>query len=77
MNVARAWTKAWTIMKGVEIPDTLPRDFVSKHRTELGQNLTLSDLPYKINGAMAESVRQMASSVVTKIKETVFPLLGA
>jgi hypothetical protein len=31
----------------------------------------------KINGAIAESARQMASSVVTKIKETVFPLLGA
>ena len=76
MNVARAWTKAWAIMKGVEIPDTLPSDFVSKHRTELGQNLTLSDRPYKINGAIAESARQMASSVVIKIKETVFPLLG-
>jgi len=77
MNVARAWTKAWAIMKGVEIPDTLPQDFINKHRTKLGQNLTLSDLPYKINGAIAESARQMASSVVTKIKETVFPLLGA
>jgi len=77
MNVARAWTKAWAIMKGVEIPDTLPHNFVSKHRTELGQNLTLSDRPYKINGAIADSARQMASSVVTKIKETVFPLLGA
>jgi acetoin utilization protein AcuC len=77
MNVARAWTQAWAIMKGVEIPDTLPQEFVNKHRTELGQNLTLSDRPYKINGAIADSTRQMASSVVTKIKETVFPLLGA
>jgi len=77
MNVARAWTKAWAIMKGVEIPDSLPQDFVNKHRAELGQNLTLSDRPYKINGAIADSARQMASSVVTKIKETVFPLLGA
>ena len=76
MNVARAWTKAWAIMKGVEIPDSLPQDFVNKHRAELGQNLTLSDRPYKINGAIADSARQMASSVVTKIKETVFPLLG-
>jgi acetoin utilization protein AcuC len=77
MNVARAWTQAWTIMKGVEIPDRLPRDFVNKHRTKLGQNLTLSDLPIKIKGAVAESARQMASSVVTKTKETVFPLLSA
>jgi len=64
-------------MKGVEIPDSLPQDFVNKHRTELGQNLTLSDLPIKIKGAAAESSRQMASSVVTKIKDTVFPLLAA
>jgi len=73
--VARAWTQAWAIMKGIEIPDTLPQDFVKKHRTELGQNLTLSDLPYKMNGAIAESARQMASLVVTKIKKTIFPLL--
>ena len=77
MNVARAWTQAWAIMKGVEIPDRLPRDFVNKHRTELGQNLTLSDPPIKIKGAVAESARQMASSVVTKIKKTVFPLMAA
>jgi acetoin utilization protein AcuC len=77
MAVAQAWTMAWAIMKGIEIPDRLPRDFVNKHRAELGQNLILSDLPYKMNGAIAESARQMASSVVTKIKETVFPLLAA
>jgi acetoin utilization protein AcuC len=77
MNVARAWTKAWAIIKGVEVPDTLPSDFIKKHQTELGQNLTLSDPPYKINGAIAESTRQQASEVVTKIKETIFPLLGA
>jgi len=73
MNVARAWT----IIKGVEVPDTLPSDFIKKHQTELGQNLTLSDPPYKINGAITESARQQASEVVTKIKETIFPFLGA
>ncbi len=77
MNVARAWTKTWAIIKGVEVPDTLPSDFVKKHQAELGQNLTLSDPPYKINGAIAESARQQASEVVTKIKETIFPLLDA
>ncbi|MGD2029782.1 MAG: acetoin utilization protein AcuC [Desulfobacterales bacterium] len=77
MNVARAWTQSWAIMKGVEIPDRLPLNFVNKHRTELGQKLTLSDLPLKLKGAVAESARQMASSVVKKIKETVFPLLAA
>jgi hypothetical protein len=77
MNVARAWTEAWSIMKEVEIPDSLPQNFVNKHRTELGQNLTLSDLPYKMNSAIAESARQMASSMVTKIKKTIFPLIGA
>jgi acetoin utilization protein AcuC len=77
MNVARAWTQSWAIMKGVEIPDRLPLNFVNKHRTELGQKLTLSDLPLKLKGAVAETARQMASSVIKKIKETVFPLLGA
>ena len=47
MNVARAWTKAWAIMKGVELPDNLPESFVSEHESELGQNRTLSGSSHK------------------------------
>ena len=76
MNVARAWTSAWAIMKGSEVPDVLPEDFVSKHKPGLGQKLTLSDPPHKINGAIADGARQLATSIVARVKENIFPLLG-
>ncbi len=30
-NVARAWTLAWGIMNGVEVPDEIPRSFIQKN----------------------------------------------
>lgn len=75
MNVARAWAKAWAIMKGVEVPDALPDSFVKQYQEELGHDFTLSEAPKKVFGAEADNVRQMAESAVTKIKETVFTLL--
>jgi len=77
MNVARAWTSAWAVMRGVDIPDALPEAFVEKNRLELGNSITLSDPSEKINGAAVDKARQLATSVVEKIKETSFPLLGA
>lgn len=76
MNVARAWTMAWAIMKGVELPDDLPEEFVREHKQELGTNLTLSDPPHRIQGVRAESARQLAEAVVARIKENIFPLFG-
>ncbi len=76
MNVARAWTKAWAIMKGIEVPDALPEAFVRKHQIELGQRFTLSDPPHTMNGAIIDRAQQLATSVVTKIKEHIFPLIG-
>lgn len=77
MNVARAWTSAWAVMRGVDIPDALPEAFVEKHRLELGGNVTLSDPGKKINGTTADKARQFATSVVEKITAIFFPLLGA
>ena len=74
MNVARAWTSSWAIMKGSEVPNALPEDFVRKHKAELGQQLTLSDPPQQINGTIADGARKLATSVVAKVKENIFPL---
>jgi acetoin utilization protein AcuC len=74
MNVARAWTSSWAIMKGSEVPNALPEDFVRKHKAELGQQLTLSDPPQQINGTIADDARKLATSVVAKVKENIFPL---
>ncbi|MDH4206184.1 MAG: acetoin utilization protein AcuC [Desulfobacteraceae bacterium] len=80
MNVARAWTSAWAIMKGVELSDDLPDDFISKHRHLLGKNLKLSEQAPLISSVSRESAqraRQLADSVVALIKENIFPLVGA
>jgi acetoin utilization protein AcuC len=80
MNVARAWTSAWAIMKGVELSDDLPGDFVSKHRHLLGKNLKLSEqapLMNSVSRETAQRTRQLADSGVAWIKEHIFPLVGA
>jgi hypothetical protein len=44
--VCLAWTKAWAIMKWVEIPDTLPPDFVIKHKTEPNRNTRWHEIKF-------------------------------
>lgn len=80
MNVARAWTSAWAIMKGVQLSDDLPDDFVTKHRHLLGKNLKLSEQAPLISSVNRETARragQLADSVVAWIQENIFPLVGA
>jgi acetoin utilization protein AcuC len=79
MNVARAWTSAWAIMKGVDLSDDLPDDFVSKHRHLLGKNLKLSEqapLTRSVSRESTQRARQLADSGVAWIKEHIFPLVG-
>jgi hypothetical protein len=76
MNVARAWTKAWAIMKGVQLPDNLPESFIDLHQSELGENPTLSDPPHKTHPVIAGRAQALAKSVVEQIKESIFPIIG-
>ncbi len=67
-------------MKGVELSDDLPDDFVSKHRQLLGKNLKLSEqapLISSVRRETAQRARQLADSGVAWIKENIFPLVGA
>ena len=76
MNVARAWTKAWAIMKGVQLPDNLPESFVDLHQSELGENPTLSDPSHKTHPVIAGRAEALAKAVVERIKESIFPIIG-
>ena len=76
MNVARAWTRAWAIMKGVQLPDDLPESFVQQYQSELGQKLTLSDTTHETHPVVASRARALANSQVSRIKETIFPIIG-
>jgi len=77
MNVARAWTQAWAIMKGIKLPDNLPEPFVQQHQAELGQNPTLSDPTQKTHPVIAARAEALSRSVVERIKDTIFPIIGA
>jgi acetoin utilization protein AcuC len=76
MNVARAWAKTWATIKGVDIPDDLPDAFVKKYKGWQGIDLNLSTPLLQDRGPVSDNIRQAAHLGVTKIKETIFPLLG-
>jgi acetoin utilization protein AcuC len=77
INVARAWTTAWAVMRGLEPPHELPATFVKEHPLEVGRSTTLSDPPIKITGSAASQARELANLVVARIKERIFPIVGA
>jgi acetoin utilization protein AcuC len=77
LNVARAWTTAWAVMRGLELPDELPTTFVKKHPLEVGPSRALSDPPIKITGTAAGQARDLANLVVARIRERIFPIVGA
>jgi acetoin utilization protein AcuC len=76
MNVARAWTRAWAVMKDADIPDALPEAFVNAHRMALGNVTTLSDSRPKIGDAVSGRAKQLAEAMVDMVKQNVFPLVG-
>jgi hypothetical protein len=66
-------------MKGVELSDDLPDDFVNKHRHLLGRNLKLTEQTPLISSVSRESTqraRLMADSGVAWIKKHIFPIVG-
>jgi acetoin utilization protein AcuC len=77
INVARAWTTAWAVMRGLELPHELPATFVKEHPLEVGRSTTISDSPIKITGTAAAQARELANLVVARIKERIFPIVGA
>jgi hypothetical protein len=64
-------------MRGLELPDELPATFVKEHPLEVGPSTTLSDPPIKVTGTAAAQARDLANLVVARIKERVFPIVGA
>jgi acetoin utilization protein AcuC len=72
-NVAKAWTLAWAIMNGVEIPDALPEDFLKGHYHEGFGSRKIRDEVYIERGMRKERMRKEVERVVGYIKEHVFP----
>ena len=73
-NVARAWTIAWALMNGVELPSELPATF---RRPPDFRVTTLWDPPSPEPEEHRRWAREFATRQVQRIQEIIFPLLAA
>jgi acetoin utilization protein AcuC len=75
-NVARAWTAAWAVMNGVELPPELPPAF----RSELGRfgyrDSSLWDSPAEFPSELRRGAREYCRRQVEAVRSTIFPLHG-
>jgi len=72
-NVARAWTLAWAIMCGREVPDEIPEAFLKAHRHEGFGSGKIRDEEFIGKGKQKEIMRKEVERVVGFVKETVLP----
>ena len=75
VNVARAWSLAWGIMNGVELPPRLPEPFV-KILAELGHpNRMLLDAMHWAEEDDRNRALDAVERSIAAIRETVFPVI--
>jgi acetoin utilization protein AcuC len=74
-NVARAWTLAWAIMNGVELPDELPAPFLEQYPLDGFRSGKLRDAKHQEKRTKKEMRREEVERAVAVIKEKVFPLV--
>lgn len=75
VNVARAWTLAWGIMNGVELPPKLPPRFAARIG-ELGfPNRMLLDAMHWAQEDDRNRALDAVERVIAAIKKTVFPVI--
>jgi acetoin utilization protein AcuC len=75
-NVPRAWTTAWARMAGIEIDPELPPEFLAQFRSEGCTETSLTDPPYKTEGARKDEAWRYAKTQVNRVHELIFPRLG-
>jgi acetoin utilization protein AcuC len=69
--VARAWTLAWAIMNGVELPDEIPKAFLEAHPGGAFGSGRLRDERYRDAGRGREMLRAEVEKTVRLVKERV------
>jgi acetoin utilization protein AcuC len=75
-NVARAWTAAWAVMNGIELPAALPLSFAADARRYEFGSATLWDEPVELPEAVRARAREYAAAQVEAIRRLIFPLHG-
>jgi acetoin utilization protein AcuC len=75
LNVARAWTIAWSIMNGVELPPRLPETFVRTIRAMGFSNKMLLDAMHWAEEDDRNRALDAVEKSIAKIKKKVFPVI--
>jgi len=73
VNVARAWTLAWSIMNAVDLPENLPESMMGYMAATGGLNQKLRDPEHK-SARQRRCAQHMAESV-RYLEENVFPMI--
>ncbi|HEX2440847.1 MAG TPA: acetoin utilization protein AcuC [Methylomirabilota bacterium] len=75
-NVARAWTVAWAVLNGVELPATLPEAFTPDAQRYGFGDLELWDVPQEISPDLRAAVSEYAARQVDAVHRAIFPFHG-
>ena len=75
-NVARAWTAAWAVMAGVDLPDEIPASFYEHARWFRFRSRALWDAPVEIDPSQLQRAREYAARQVETIQRLIFPRHG-
>ncbi len=75
LNVARAWTLAWAIMNGIDLPHRLPGAFIKTIR-ELGfKNSMLTDAMHWAEDDDRNRALDAVEISIAKIRKKIFPVI--
>lgn len=75
-NVARAWTAAWAVMNGVELPPELPASFAEDLKRFGFRSRSLWDPPFELSAEARRRAREFAQRQVEAIRQSIFPIHG-
>ena len=75
-NVARAWTLAWGVMNGVEVPDALPEEALPLLHQAGYQGHTLRDPEARTSQTRQNRLRVEVRAAIAYLERHVFPIHG-
>ena len=75
-NVARAWTSAWAIINGVELPVEMPAAFDRDLERYEFDSRSLWDEPARLHPEARERIVDYVNRQIEAIKRVIFPLHG-
>lgn len=75
LNVARAWTIAWSVMNGVDLPPRLPETFISTIRPMGFNNKMLLDAMHWAEEDDRNRALDAVQASIARIRKKIFPVV--